>query len=297
MRMLNAEETQRALPYAALCESIAAVLETYRQGRIVAPERLVTTIGSEGRLLLMPAADDRLTITKLVTVHPGNRDRGLPTVQGAVIVIRTADGHRLGMVDGATVTARRTAALSALAARCLAREPQGPMLVVGAGVQAEAHLEAFMEVLGTKTAFIASRTHRHAVQLAERAQAKGLEAQAIDDPHSAQQRVSLIVTATDSPRPVLAETVRPETFIAAVGAFSPEMAEIPERLVRRALLFTDTLEGARVEAGDYLQAGVDWAKVTPLAMALREPPPAVGPVIFKSVGHAMFDLAAARLIF
>jgi 1-piperideine-2-carboxylate/1-pyrroline-2-carboxylate reductase [NAD(P)H] len=83
--------------------------------------------------------------------------------------------------------------------------------------------------------------------------------------------------------------------VAAVGAYRPEMAELPPQLVRRARLFVDALEGARAEAGDLIQAGVDWARVTPLEDALNVPGDQGKPVVFKSVGHALWDLAAARL--
>src|SRR5439155_13530104 len=99
--------------------------------------------------------------------------------------------------------------------------------------------------------------------------------------------------------PVLPEGVRDDTFVVAVGAYLPEMAELPAELVRRsselATLYVDTLGGARAEAGDLIMAGIDWARVTPLEEALDAPRPDKGPVIFKSVGHALWDLAAARL--
>ena len=91
------------------------------------------------------------------------------------------------------------------------------------------------------------------------------------------------------------EQVRSDAFIAAVGAFRPDMAELPPALVRSAKLYVDTLEGAKTGAGDIIQAGVDWASVTALEDALDTSPPVGGPVIFKSVGHALWDLAAARL--
>jgi len=84
-------------------------------------------------------------------------------------------------------------------------------------------------------------------------------------------------------------------FVAAVGAYTPQMAELPPDLVLRSRLFVDTVEGVRADGGDFIQAGVDWSRVTPLQDALDLPRPAAGPVIFKSVGHALWDLAAAKL--
>jgi ornithine cyclodeaminase len=116
----------------------------------------------------------------------------------------------------------------------------------------------------------------------------------IEDTLEAVERVSLIVTATTSTTPVLPDIVREDAFIAAVGAYRPDMAELPPSLVRRARLFVDTLEGARAEAGDLIQAGVDWGQVRALGDVLDSALPP-GPVVFKSVGHALWDLAASRL--
>lgn len=294
---LNAEKTRRLLPYSALCDAVVAALRDYRAGRIIAPERLVVSIAEKGLLLLMPASDGRFAITKLVTVHPENGQRGLPTIQGELVVMEASSGRRLGFLDGVTVTARRTAAVSALAARCLAPDPAGALLIVGAGSQARAHLEAFNEILSTHRVYITSRTRAHAEALGRYAESRGIKAQIISRAESVLEEVTLIVTATNSTTPVLAGRLRADGFVAAVGAFTPAMAELPAEWVQSGVLYADTLEGARAEAGDFIQAGIDWNCVQPLAEAIDSPRPAKGPVIFKSVGHAMFDLAAAGLVF
>jgi ornithine cyclodeaminase len=168
---------------------------------------------------------------------------------------------------------------------------------VGAGVQAQAHLDAFAEVLGIRQVFITARTFAHAEALATWARNRGIEAEAVARPDAVLDRVRLIVTATTSSLPVLPDDVPEGAFIAAVGAYTPAMAELPASLVRRARLFVDTLEGAKAEAGDLLQAGVDWTTVTPLEAVTALERPAAGTIIFKSVGHALWDLAAARAAF
>ncbi|MEJ2476685.1 MAG: delta(1)-pyrroline-2-carboxylate reductase family protein [Desulfobacterales bacterium] len=297
IRIFDAAQTRRALPYPALCDALADMLQAHRTGRIVAPERMVVSIAAEGTLLVMPASDGRIAITKLVTVHPQNRQGSRPTIQGEVIVMDAANGRRLGIIDGITVTARRTAAVSALAARRLAPDPAGPLLIVGAGTQARAHLEAFREVLSVQQVFITSRTRENAEKLAVFARSLELRVQVLQHSEPVLKDVTLIVTATNSASPVIGGELRPDAFVAAVGAFTPSMAELPADLVRRSRLFADSLEGARAEAGDFIQAGIDWERVRPLAEAIEEQRPEEGPVIFKSVGHAMFDLAAARLAF
>lgn len=297
MNVLNAQETAALLPYPALAGCLREVLIAKRAGRATAPPRLHVPLPGGGVLLLMPAADGEFAITKLVTVHPQNAAQGLPSVQSEVLLFEAATGRRLLWLDGATVTARRTAALSLLAAQTLAPNPAGPLLIIGAGVQGRAHLDAFTQGLGVRQVYITSRDPAHAAKLAAYARSIGVDAQPVARPEEVLDQVPLIVTATTSPNPVLPPGVRADAFIAAVGVYQPDRAELPPALVQKAKLFVDTLEGAKAEAGDLIQAGVDWSRVTPLeeAIALPRHGTDAGPVIFKSVGHALWDLAAARL--
>ena len=294
MELLSAQATAALLPYPALVETLAEVLRDRWAGTATAPPRQAVSLAGGGTLLLMPATDGELAVTKLVTVHLDNAKHGLPAVQADVVVLDARTGRRLFILDGATVTARRTAALSLLAARLLAPNPAGPLLIVGAGTQGRSHLDAFAEGLEVREAYIVSRTLAHAQALAEHARQRGMEAHALAEAGSILDRAKLIVTATTSTTPVLQEGIRPDAFVAAVGAYRPDMAELPPALVRRAQLYVDTLEGAQAEAGDLIQAGIDWSSVTPLEAALDAEKPATGPVVFKSVGHALWDLGAAR---
>jgi len=291
MQALSATETAALLPYLELAQALERVLRDKTAGTVRAPERLVMPLMGGGTLLLMPAADPQIAITKLVTVHPNRQ----PSVQAEVYVLDARTGERKLTLDGATVTARRTAAVSLLAAQKLAPNPAGSLLVVGAGVQAKSHLEAFYIGLGTKKAYITSRNPKHAEALSADARSLGLDAETIIGPDAVLDEVSLIVTATTSNTPILNHKVRDDAFIAAVGAYRPDMAEIPAELVRRSRVFVDSLEGAKAEAGDLIQAGVDWREVRGLEAALDLLRPSAGPVLFKSVGHALWDLAAARL--
>jgi 1-piperideine-2-carboxylate/1-pyrroline-2-carboxylate reductase [NAD(P)H] len=301
MEILDAEETAARLPYVDLAESIREVALKRASREVQAPARMALPLPEGGVLLVMPAIDEDIAITKLVTVHPENAGRGLPTVQGEVVVMEAATGRRLGLLDGSVVTARRTAALSMLAARELAPRPNGSLLIVGAGTQGRAHLEAFREGLGTVRAFVASRTPERAASLAEHAENLGMEARAVQDPGAALDEVSLVVTATTSREPVLPEEVPEDAFVAAVGSFEPEAAELPPGLISRSTVVVDTLEGAREEAGDLIQAqrvgAFSWENATPLEDALRARERPGGTVVFKSVGHALWDLAAARTSF
>jgi ornithine cyclodeaminase len=319
--VLDAAATAALLPYVPLSEEIAAVLAEKAQGKIISPTRSSLPLPDGGVLLLMPASDSRLAVVKLITVTPANADRGLPLIRGEVAVMRASDGERLCILDGPEVTARRTAAASLLAARLLAPEPEGELLIVGAGVQALSHAMAFAAGLGVARVLIAARDRAKAGALAARLRDAGIEAFSAGSPDEAARQAPLIVTATGSPEPVISENVRDDAFIAAIGSFSPANAEVPAALVRRCRLVTDDLEAARHEAGDLIRAGADWSAVTPLERLLAKdldlrpassgagreqeaagrrgqaPLAHLGPVLYKAVGCAALDLAAARLAF
>ncbi len=301
METLTPRETAARLPYSALADTIREVALARSSGGVQAPPRLALPLPEGGVLLVMPASDGEIAITKLVTVHPGNAGRGLPTIQGEVVVMEAATGERLGLLDGATVTARRTAALSLLAARELAPRPEGPLLVVGAGAQGRSHLEAFVEGLGVSKAFVTSRTRETAEALAAHAQGLGVEAVVVERPEEALPEAGMVVTATTSREPVLPEGVRGGTFVAAVGSFEPEAAELPPGLISGSTVVVDTIEGAREEAGDLIRAEkagtFQWKNAIALEDALRDNARPTGTVVFKSVGNALWDLAAARTAF
>jgi ornithine cyclodeaminase len=246
-----------------------------------APRRLVLSIPG-GSFLAMPAADDRFALCKLVTVEPGKT----PSVFAELWVkdLATGEVHHLEAED---LTAKRTAALSLLAAQTLAPVKEGALLLVGAGRQAEAHLEAFREGLALTRVWVRGRGQKRALRLLEKARALGLEA-ALWEEEEVPPEVRFVVTATTSPTPVLPEALPTPLFISAVGSFRPGEREVPEGVMRRAAVFCDTPDALQ-EAGE-LQ-GLEG--VTPLREALLRPPRAEL-VVFKSVGHALFDLAAVR---
>jgi 1-piperideine-2-carboxylate/1-pyrroline-2-carboxylate reductase [NAD(P)H] len=148
---------------------------------------------------------------------------------------------------------------------------------------------------------LTSRTTERADSLAEYARSLGMNARVVDGPQEALDEVSLIVTATTSHEPVLPEEIPDNIFIAAVGAFDPEMAELAPRLVGSSSVVVDTIEGVREEAGDLIEAqragAFDWEDATQLEDALLWRVSPEGPIVFKSVGHALWDLAAARTAF
>lgn len=307
MKIFDAAATAAALPWDRLVDAVADVLFAQRSAQVQAPERLVLPITDEARWFLMPAflapAAGGIAAVKLITYHPSNPARGHPAIQGDVIVMRTDDGERLALLDGPAVTVRRTAAVSALAARALAAEPGGPMLVFGAGPQAVGHVEAFRSLFGTREVWVRSGSDASAQRLAAHARSLGCEARVADDLDAALRACTVVVTATPARTICLDRLGRPDVFIAAVGAFTPGMAEVHADVVRRlaagGAVVLDSAD-ARHEAGDVLQAGVDPAPLLTLGDVLAAGPSGMarrpGPTMFKSCGSALWDLAAARCV-
>ncbi len=294
MHQFDHPQTADLPPYDALVRQIHQTLRAHAmQGYQVAPRSAIPLPGAT--LLIMPARGPEYAILKTVTVHPDNPSRGMPSLQGEVLALRASTGEHLATLDGPALTERCTAAVSLLAAPRLAPRTRGSLLIVGAGAQARAHLEAFRAGLDVTEVYVSTRTPARGEALARHAQALGLPARVVLHPQDVLHEVAFVVTATTSRTPVL-PTWRPKgVFIAAVGAFTPEMCEVPGEVVRACRVSVDTLEGARVEAGDLLQADIDWRDVTALEGVLDGDVRADAPVLFKSVGHALWDLAAVEL--
>lgn len=293
----NSQQTAQRLPWLALVDEIEALL---RDASVRVPERIVMPTAHGAVLFVMPACDARVAMTKLVTFTPANVGSRTATIQGDVTVFDVASGTRRLILDGPAVTARRTAAVSALAARWLAPNRNGPMLILGAGVQGRAHLEVFAQVLGVQRFLVASRSTASVQALVDHARSLGLSADAVTDADAALADCPLAATCTPASGVVLRACPRPDAFIAAVGAFTPQMMELAPELCRdvaeRGRIVVDTRE-AEHEAGDLLQAGIDVAGLPSLGDGVREGARGGrrGPVLFKSCGWAGWDLAAARL--
>jgi 1-piperideine-2-carboxylate/1-pyrroline-2-carboxylate reductase [NAD(P)H] len=293
--LFDATETARRLPYAPL---VRALRELLADPAVQVPERLVQALPGGASLFVMPAFDARVAITKLITFTPANVGTGRPTIQGDVVVFDIATGERRLVLDGPTVTARRTAAVTVLAAQLLAPRTDGPLLIVGAGAQGRSHLEAFAECLGVREVVIASRSEASAQTLAGHARALGLTASVTFDANAALADCPLAVTCTPASGVVLDGPPRPDAFIGAVGAFTPRMVELSPALCLHCrdhgTVAVDTADAVH-EAGDLIQAGIDVAALPTLRAVLADDKgPRKGPVLFKSCGWAGWDLAAAR---
>lgn len=300
MKIFDAQQTAQLLAYDRLVPAVAQMMRERAQGRVTAPERQAVPAGDGGVLLSMPAVAGDLGVVKLITVHPRNAARGMPAIQGEVIVFDTATGRRRMLLDGPTVTARRTAAVTLLGIRTLLPATPASALLIGTGVQAAAHADALAAFFGIRRFVVAGRDVADAKMFcadfvhsrpgcAAVAAAAGEIADAAAD-------VDVAIALTTSRSPVVPVDLPPRTLAVGVGAFRPDMAELPGELLRFRPVVVDDLAGARHEAGDLLQAGIDWSVVTELGKILAgEAPAPEGVAVFKTVGQAAWDLAAARV--
>ncbi|MGH8809244.1 MAG: delta(1)-pyrroline-2-carboxylate reductase family protein [Noviherbaspirillum sp.] len=300
MQIFDQAQTAAALPYAKLVPAVAQAARELSSKAILAPERQVVTIDAASVLLSMPAIGDDISVTKLITVHANNAKHGLPAIQGEVIAFETATGRRLAMLDGPTVTARRTAAMTLLGIETLAPKRPSSALIIGTGAQASAHADALVEFFGVSQFWIAgldavgvatfckTLQERHARIAAFPLAAGSLK-------HEVPE-TDVVIALTTSKTPVIPVAIALHTLAIGVGAFKPDMAEFPPELLHSRQIIVDDLDGARHEAGDLIQANVDWTRVVDLGAVLsgRCARPAQVPV-FKTVGQAAWDLAAARV--
>jgi ornithine cyclodeaminase/alanine dehydrogenase-like protein (mu-crystallin family) len=291
----------------SILEVIDAVEQAYRDvaaGRDASPPR--SRVGlPNGDLLLMPGLrrDGSGVSVKLVTVTPDNVARGLPTVQALVVWLDAGTGTPRALLDGAQLTAMRTGAGTGVATRLLARPDATVLALIGAGAQAEWQGRAVLAVRPIREVRIYARGHSRDA-LAARLSGE-CHVVAVGSPEEALHGADIICCATTSGEPVFeADWVRPGTHVNAIGAFRPEMVELPPPLFgRAALVAVDSRTAVLAEAGDLLAAIAagellesDLVEVGGLAddYAVRREPEAI--TIFKSVGLAIQDMAAAELI-
>jgi 1-piperideine-2-carboxylate/1-pyrroline-2-carboxylate reductase [NAD(P)H] len=288
----DAARTAQLLDFHSLMAALAQAAAQVEAGTLRSPPRRVVPLGAGGVLLSMPATAPDIAIHKLVTVQAANAQRGLPTIHGVVTVCDAATGRPLCQLDGPEVTGRRTAAVSLLALRSL--RPQAPeqVLLVGTGVQARHHLLALQAVYPQAQVWVRGRSAAGTQAFCDAAH--GLHARVAPCPSAIPDSVDTVITLTTSTEPVYDEAARADRIVIGVGAFKPEMAEIGRRTLDGSELYADDPAGARHEAGDLLRAGVDWSRVKSLGTLLRAPHDGHRPAVFKSVGTAAWDLAAAR---
>lgn len=308
MLVLNEQQTRAALPFPELIDTIDAMFRS----DCVMPVRHHHDMEVPGEanaiMLLMPAwvAGEHSGV-KILNLFPDNHLRSLPTIIGSYILSSGRTGEMLAIVEGGELTARRTAATSALAARYLAREDAETMLMVGTGRLSLNLMQAHAVSRPLKTFMVWGRNRAKAEETAGQARKVGLNAVAIDDPAEAARRADIISCATLSSEPLVrGEWLKPGAHLDLVGAFKPGMRESDDEAARRASIFVDTRAGAMKEGGDIvqpLQNGVlstsdIKAEMAELAHGRHPGRTSADEItLFKSVGAALEDLAGAILAY
>jgi ornithine cyclodeaminase/alanine dehydrogenase-like protein (mu-crystallin family) len=307
LRHFTAAEVEAGLDYPRLIEALD---EAFRRSGERMPVRQSYDVGTDeapGHLLTMPAWDrGRMLGVKLVSVFPRNAEQGLGAVSSLYVLLDAVTGQPRALIDGEKLTNRRTAAASALASRYLSRPGSKTLLIVGTGHVA-AHLpSAHRAVRPIEKVLVWGRNKQRATALADKLMRQGLRAVSVADLPAALAEADIVSCATTAREPlVMGRYVKPGTHLDLVGAFTPQMRESDDEAVCRARVFVDTYAGALAEAGDLLQpiaTGVFRAEnvcgdLHELASGKRGGRGDEEEItLFKSVGAAIEDLAAASLL-
>lgn len=289
----DATRTAALLDFPGLVRALRSVAVDVDQGRVASPARLVVPLGEGAVMLCMPAAAADIGIHKLVTIQPANAARGLPTIHGTVSVCDAATARILCTLDGPEVTGRRTAAVTLLAIESLRPRPPTQVLLIGAGGQARHHLQALHDVHPACRVWVRGSGPDSTRRFVDAA--RSIHADTVACPATIPVDVEVVVTLTTSRVPVYDEPATAGRLVVGVGAFKPEMAEIGDVTLHRSDIYADDPAGARHEAGDLMRAGVDWTRVRSLGSLVQDKVDPSRPAVFKSVGTAAWDLAAARV--
>jgi len=306
--LLSEDDVRRLLPMGDLIGAMEEALAMFSTGTVRQPVRSMVELGAHGVFGVMPAALESPAAAgvKLVTVVPANHARGLPSHLATIVLLNHETGALEAIMDGRYITEARTAAVSAVSARHLARGRDVRTVgIIGSGVQARSHAEALSHVLEIEELHIWSPTPAHRDAAADEIRAStGLDVRAAPDAWTAVDRAGVVVLVTSAATPVIEDAwIAPGTHVIAVGACRPAQREMPAALLGRARVIVDSRDAAATEAGDILLARQDGVAVTVSAelgeiCAGRAPgrEDAAGVTIFKSLGLAVEDVVAAQLV-
>jgi ornithine cyclodeaminase len=309
LRILGSAQIKALLPMADAIELMRTTMIAVSEGRARIPPRTVLPVSSGGLLGSMPGylAEPECFGVKLLSLFPGNPAAGLSSHLGLVLLFEPAHGLPVALLDAAELTAIRTAAVSGLATRLLAREDAGDLAILGSGEQAQSHLAAMLAVRPIRRVRVWSRTAAHAAAFAEQqSTAYGLKIETAASARAAIDGADLICTVTGASEPILrGDWIAPGAHLNVVGASRIAAAEIDTAAVARSRFFVDFRGSAEHEAGE-LRRAIDAGAVTE-AHVLGE----IGEVangtaagrlgagditIFKSLGVSAEDLAAAHFV-
>jgi ornithine cyclodeaminase/alanine dehydrogenase-like protein (mu-crystallin family) len=290
--MLTREQIRGVLFYEDLIPVIRQALMDFSAGRAVQPIRTIMQApGREGWLGVMPCIYGEVMGAKLVTFYPCNAPRQIATHMAVIQLFRTETGEPLATMDGELITEMRTAAVSAVAVDELAVRDAKVLAILGSGAQARSHVRALAGIRSFREIRVWSRSRENAERFAGEVGALVMTAE------EAVRGADVVLTLTSSPEPVLkGEWLRPHAVVCAIGAATPDRRELDEVTMRGAVV-VESREAASREAGDIVLAGVEvTAEIGELLNGV-ELERGERPVVFKSVGIAVEDIAAAKLVF
>ena len=290
---LNEEQVREHLPMTELIPAMEKALIDFSAGRVTQPVRSIISVDPPGGFLgLMPAFTPDGLGLKAVTFYPPNAGRGIPTHMATIFLVDPQTGTPLAIMDGRLITEMRTAAVSAVATKLLASPHAKVLAILGSGVQARSHVEALRVVRQFEEIRVWSPTFEHAKQFAEETGGTPLPAeQAVRD-------ADVIVTVTSSRRPVLKGAwLKSGCHVNAIGACRPDWRELDDEAMQKNVVFVDSREGAMKESGDVILSGASIYAELGEAFAGKVPSRANETTIFKSLGMAVEDIAAATLVY
>ncbi|KQW72753.1 ornithine cyclodeaminase family protein [Ensifer sp. Root127] len=311
IRILDAQATAALLPFGALIDTLR---RSFAEGCVV-PVRHHHTVANDGEpdatLLLMPAWHDaqrpaRYLGFKIVTVFPGNTARGIAGLTSTYILYDGRTGTQLALIDGNTITARRTVAASALAADYLARKDAKRLLVIGAGRVASLIPDAYRAVRQIEHVDIWDIDAGNAARLADSLAQQGLRTSVVSDLEASVRAADVVSAATLATQPIIrGEWLRPGTHVDLIGGFTPAMREADDDAVRRSSVYIDTHEALH-EAGDLVQPvkadlfSEAMVRATLDELCRRDVTARTSNeeiTLYKAVGTALADLAAATMVY
>lgn len=309
MLILSQSDVAALLPMPACIDLMADVLATLDRGAALLPLRTVMRLRGGRAAAVMPAyveTPESLGV-KVITVFPDNHGTVFDSHQGAVLLFEMEHGSLAAIMDASAITAIRTAAVSGVATRLLARADAGDLAILGSGVQARTHLEAMRAVRTLRRVRVWSRAASNREAFAAAAARLGIDVEPMPTARAAVEGADLVCTTTSSREPVLAgEWLAPGAHVNAVGASVPTARELDTAAVARARLVVDRRESALHEAGDFLlplaEGAVDEthivAELGEVVTGRARPRSADGDItVFKSLGIAVEDVAAARHVY
>ena len=291
---LNEEQVREHLRMTELIPAMEKALIDFSAGRVTQPVRSIISIDPPGGFLgLMPALTPDGLGLKAVTFYPSNAERGIPTHMATIFLVDPQTGTPLAIMDGRLITEMRTAAVSAAATKLLASPDAKVLAILGSGVQARSHVEALRLVRQIEEIRVWSPTLEHANRFAQE-----IHGTAASSAEEAVRGADVIVTVTSSKTPILkGEWLKPGCHVNAIGACRPDWRELDDEAIQKNVVFVDSREGALKESGDVILSGAKIHAELGEALAAKVPARANATTIFKSLGMAVEDIAAAMLVY